>query len=148
MERCEYLIFSLLLMLAMLVPSNLKAQQKDDPAAQEKKMREFIDSEVERMTSSLKLEDWQVFYVDSTLNHDYTALNEEFKKMSDAKITNYDIYTAIQDKWMEAIYNSYHKFLNQDQWAKYLKSGAFRDQKARDKRKEKAQKAAVVTNNN
>jgi len=148
MERCEHLIFGLLLMLAILVPSNLKAQQKDDPAAQEKKMREYIDGEVERLTSSLKLEDWQVFYVDSTLNHDYTALNAEFKKMSDAKITNYDIYTAIQDKWMEAIYNSYHKFMTPDQWAKYLKSGAARDQKARDKRKEKAQKAAAVINNN
>jgi hypothetical protein len=147
MERCEHLIFGLLLILALLVPSNLKAQQKDDPAAQEKKMREFIDSEVERLTSTLNLEEWQVFYVDSTLNHDYKALNEEFKKMSDAKITNYDIYTAIQDKWMGAIYNSYHKFLKPDQWAKYLKSGAARDQKARDKRKEKAEKANGLVDN-
>ena len=35
---------------------------------QEKKLSEYIQKEVDRLEMSLKLEDWQVFYVDSILN--------------------------------------------------------------------------------
>ena len=34
----------------------------------------------------------------------------------------------------EQIYQAMHKVFNEEQWEKYLKSGAARDKKARDKR--------------
>jgi hypothetical protein len=45
---------------------------------------------------------------------------------------------TVQDKWLEAIYQSYLRILNENQKAKYLKSGAAKAKKARDKRAEKA----------
>ncbi len=39
---------------------------------------------------------------------------------------------------MEAIHQSYLRFLNEEQTAKYLKGGAAKAKKARDKRAEKA----------
>ena len=48
-----------------------------------------------------------------------------------------DIYQQIQDKWSEQMYLAIHKILNEQQWEKYLKQGAAREKKARDKRANK-----------
>ena len=95
----------------------------------------------ERLEKTLKLEDWQVFYVDSTLQHDYAALDAEMKGMQQAKVGNVDLYMEIQDRWMEQIDNSFKKWFTADQWKRYLKSGAGKAQKERAKRREKAAKA-------
>lgn len=113
------------------------------PEEQEKKMAEFIDKEIDRFESTLKLEDWQVFYVDSILNHDYRAMQEELNNLMAAKVSNSDIYMKTSDKWMENIYVAFRKVLNDDQWAKYLKSGAARDKKSREKRKAKMEKSSA-----
>ena len=56
------------------------------------------------------------------------------KKLQTAKVENTDLYLGVQDKWMEQMYNSLQKVFNEEQWDKYLKAGAARDKKARDKR--------------
>ncbi len=89
----------------------------------------------------LNLNDYQVFYVDSTLKHDYVAMNEEMMKLQAQKVTNSSLYYAVQDKWMEAIDNSFRKILDDKQWETYLRSGAAKMQKQREKRREKAEKA-------
>ena len=71
----------------------------------EKEFYESVEREIERLTNSLKLEDWQVFYVDSILTHDYKAMQ------------------------------AFQKVFDEDQWTKYLKSGAARDKKTRDKKR-------------
>ena len=55
-----------------------------------------------------------------------------------SKVTNSAAYLAVQDKWMEAIHQSYLRFLNEEQTARYLKGGAAKAKRARDKRAEKA----------
>ena len=102
-----------------------------------------IEDEADRLQRILDLEDWQVFYVDSILNHDYRAMQEEMNSLSSAKVSNFDIYTKTSDKWAENIYVAFRKVLNSDQWAKYLKSGAARDRKAREKRKAKMEKSSA-----
>lgn len=134
-------IIALFALLSLFSAAELRAQAPQSPEEQEKQLMEFIDKEVERLSSTLKLEYWQQFYVDSTLVHDYHALQEEMQTLQNAKVSNSDLYIAVQDKWQERIYNSYHRFFNDKQWKKYLKSGAAREQKARDKRREKAAKA-------
>ena len=56
-------------------------QNPPSPEEQEKKLAEFIQKEVDRWETTLKLEDWQVFYVDSILNHDYRAMQEEMNSI-------------------------------------------------------------------
>lgn len=113
------------------------AQEQPDPEKMEKQLLEYIDKEVERLSSLLDLEYWQEFYVDSTLNHNLHAMQEELMGLSSAKVSNAELYQVTQDKWMEATYRSFERFLNEDQWKKYLKTGAARDKKARDKRQAK-----------
>lgn len=97
-------------------------------------MMENIDKSIERMTDALGLSDAQVFYLDSILVHDYNAMHEELLALNAAKVSNSDIYVQARDKWSERMYQSIRKILNDAQWAKYLKSGAGSEKKARDKR--------------
>lgn len=139
MER--YLKILLILALFFGMAPALFAQEPMTPEEKEKKFYEFIEKEVERYESSLKLETWQVFYVDSILTHDYKAMQEEFESLQARKVENNALYEAARDKWMQRIYDSFHRVLDDAQWAKYLKSGAGRDQKARERRA--AKQAAI-----
>lgn len=105
--------------------------------------QELAEAETTRLETLLDLEPWQAFYVDSTLQHDYAALEEEFKDLQKSKVANYDVYMAIRDKWADKIDESFRKYFNEDQWKLYLKNGAARQQKQRAKRREKAAKAAA-----
>lgn len=110
-------------------------------SAQEQKQPDIYqqaETEADRLQRLLELEDWQVFYVDSTLKHDWPAMIEEYEKLRTSKVANDSMYQVVQDKWMEQIDNTYKKIFNPQQWAAYLKSGAGKMQKAREKRKAKA----------
>lgn len=113
-------------------------QQPTSPEEIEKKRLEYIDKEKDRLVNLLNLEYYQEFWVDSTLTHDLAAMQDELMALQSSKVGNYDVYIAVQDKWNQKIYDSYHRFLTEEQWAKYLKSGAAREQLARDKRRDKA----------
>ena len=118
----------------LLLPLLAGAQQPQTEEEELKQLRQVIDQTVANYETQLGLEDWQSFYVDSILTHDYDALRLELKALREAKVSNVDIYQTTQDKWAEQIYNALQKVFDEDQWAKYLKSGAARDKKARDKR--------------
>jgi hypothetical protein len=113
-----------------------------DVAAQEPQKQpdvyEQAETEADRLQKALDLEDWQVFYVDSTLKHDFPAMMAEYDKLRAAKVSNAMMYQAVHDKWMEQIDATYKKIFTPQQWAAYLKSGAAKAQKARDKRKAQA----------
>ena len=114
--------------------------QEQEPQDQEKKLRESIEASLEKYEKTLELEYWQVFYLDSIMTHDYGAMMKELESKSKAKVENTDIYIQVQDKWNEQMYNAFRKVLNEEQWNKYLKQGAAREKKARDKRQEKKNK--------
>jgi len=130
-------------------PAALRAQQQQPPTKeeQEKQLLEYIDQEVERLSTLLKLEYWQEFYVDSTLTHDMHAMQDELTDLQTSRVSNVDMYMAVRDKWNEAIYRSYNRFLTEEQWTKYLRNGASREQKAREKRAAKAKLAAEKLKN-
>ena len=125
-----------LLALVCLPASAQSGQKKED---KEKKMDDFIQNQVSNLENSLKLETWQTFYVDSILNHDYRAMQDELDNLSSAKVSNTDIYIRTQDKWNEQIYQALSKVMNEAQWNKYLKMGAAREKKFRDKRNSRAE---------
>ncbi len=127
------------IVLSLLVSASVFAQESS-PADKEKQLRESIDKTIEKYEKTLDLEYWQVFYLDSILTHDYGAMIAELEQKNKAKVEGSDIYIQVQDRWNEQMYNSIAKVLNEDQWAKYLKQGAAREKKARDKRASKRSK--------
>lgn len=110
------------------------AQQQEQPD-----IFEQAEVEADRLQRLLDLEDWQTFYVDSILKHDYSAMMAEYQQFQKAKVSNASMYISVQDKWRDKIDESFRKVLNDEQWTKYLKSGAAKAQKARAKRKAKAE---------
>ena len=123
--------------LLLLLPLCLAAQQPMTPEEQEKQFREALDAQIEDYTDLLDLEYWQVFYVDSIMTHDYTAMRDEMQTLSESKVSNRDAYSRVEDKWSEQMYQSFKKVFTEEQWNKYLKSGAQREKKNRDKREAK-----------
>ena len=122
-------VYTVIVML--LCATVLSAQEREKPL----ETWERAEAEADRLQESLKLEDWQVFYVDSTLKHDYAALMAEAEKLQASKVSNSSMYIAVQDKWMETIEASYKRIFTDEQWAAYLKTGAGKAQKARAKRR-------------
>ena len=123
--------------LCVLSAFDLRAQGPQNEEERLKNLYEAVDKEIERQTTSLDLEDWQIFRIDSTLTHDFQAMTDELLSLQKSKVGNSSAYQDVQDKWSEAIYRSYERILNKEQWEKYLKNGALRAKKARDKRAEK-----------
>ena len=109
-------------------------QQEDAPDIYEQ-----AEMEADRLQRILDLEDWQVFYVDSTLKHDYPAMMAEYDELRAAKVSNSTMYYDVRDKWLDKIDATYKRIFTEEQWALYLKSGAGKAQKVREKRRQKAQ---------
>ena len=118
-------------LLLMAFAFGLSAQEREKPM----ETWERAEVEADRLQSVLDLEDWQTFYVDSTLKHDYAALMAEAEKLQASKVSKTSMYIAVQDKWMDKIDETYKKIFTEAQWAAYLKSGAAKAQKARAKRR-------------
>ena len=122
-------------LLFMMLPLSGFAQQQP----QQPDIFESIENEADRLQRVLDLEDWQVFYVDSTLKHDFPAMMAEYDQLRKAKVANSSMYQDVQDKWMDQIDATYKRIFTPDQWAAYLKQGAAKAQKSREKRRLKAQ---------
>lgn len=125
---------ALILTVSALFGISASAQQPQGPDVYKQ-----AEDEADRLQKILDLDDWQVFYVDSTLKHDLTAIMAEYEQLQKSKVSNVSMYQTVQDKWMEQIDATYKKIFTEEQWAAYLKSGAAKIIKAREKRKLKAQ---------
>ena len=132
--KLKIFLIAVCAMSACIVCSNASAQQQKQPDVYEQ-----AEMEADRLQRVLDLEDWQVFYVDSTLKHDFPALMAEYEQLKSSKVENVSMYQMVQDKWMEQIDATYKRIFTEPQWKAYLKQGASKAQKARAKRRAKAE---------
>ena len=130
-----------------IVPARAQQQQELTPEQREKKMYEAIDAEVERLTKLLNLDEGQQFYVTMTLTDCLQARDDELKSLSTSGVQNTDLYQRVIDKWMDKIDSDYESYFTPEQWKKYLRSGAEKARKARERRREKAEREGIVTDN-
>ena len=126
-------VSSVLLFMGTCVEASAQ-QQEEAPDIYEQ-----AEMEADRLQRVLDLEDWQTFYVDSTLKHDFPAMMAEYEQLRMAKVSNTNMYQDVRDKWLDQIDATYKRIFTEEQWAAYLKQGAGKAQKARAKRREKAQ---------
>jgi len=122
------LLTSLLALFLLAVP-NLAAQDPQEPDVDQ-----IINSQLETLTRQFKLDEIQVFYVDSILQHNYPAMVEEINETRKTGASNAETFQAVSDKWMDATDNAFQQFFTEEQWQKYLKSAYGKEKKRRDKR--------------
>jgi hypothetical protein len=114
----------------MLAGVEAFAQQQEQPDIYEQ-----AETEADRLQRLLDLEDWQTFYVDSTLKANFAQLQIDLEKLQKAKVTNLSLYQDAKDRCWDEIDRNFKKWFTEKQWAAYLKSGAAKLQKQRAKRK-------------
>ena len=111
------------LMMASAAMFMLLASQGEASAQQQQEapdIYEQAEMEADRLQRVLDLEDWQVFYVDSTLKHDLPAMIAESEQLRAAKVANVSMYQEVRDKWWDQIDATYKRIFTQEQWAAYL----------------------------
>lgn len=123
-------IFSLVLAATLLLAAAPAWAQNP----QEPDIDELINTQLENLTRSFKLDEVQVFFVDSVLQHNLPAMTEEFARTQKTGASNQETYQIISDKWMAATDEAFERIFRPDQWAKYMKSTYGKEKKRRDKR--------------
>ena len=108
-----------------------------DPNEMYADTQKAIDAFTKKMNQELKLADWQQFKMDSLLNVNFFGKTNELLDMNMRKVSAINLYQMISDKWDEKTYESIHLILNDEQWEKYLKLGAAKEKRQRDKRAKK-----------
>ena len=125
------IFLSIISLLVFAGVSSYAQQNEEQPDIYEQ-----AEMEADRLQRLLDLEDWQGFYVDSTLKANFFQLQVELEKLQKAKVTNTDIYQEAKDRCWDEIDRNYQKWFTPEQWKAYLKTGAAKLQKQRAKRKE------------
>lgn len=131
MKRMFLSILACSLFLLVAAPGALAQQKERTP-------EEIASQEAEKLETLLGLEGWQVFYVDSILQNNYSHMQAELYGLRDSKVENVDLYVSVRDKWNQLTYDAFSKVFNEDQWNRYLKSGAGKEMKLRQKRAAKS----------
>ena len=101
---------------------------------QEPDMDKIINTQLENLTRTFKLDEVQVFFVDSVLQYNFPAMTEEFEQTRKTGASNQETFQLISDKWMAATEDAFQKIFTEEQWQKYLKSSYGKEKKRRDKR--------------
>lgn len=139
--KAKLLFLTLCVILGSYASAYAQEKKDDQPS-----LEELCEKEADRLQAELDLEDWQAFYVDSTLKHDHAAMRAEYDQLRASKVANASMYQAVQDKWMDRIDATYRRLFNDDQWNLYLKRGAAKAQAVREKRRLKAEASASQPN--
>lgn len=104
---------------ALLLSGAVVAQAQEQP--QQKSPEEIAALEIEHWESLLKLDQTQIFYVDSILNHNYKAMFDEIEKMKGMGMQSPETFRAIQGKWVEKNVVAMKGVLDEQQYIGYLK---------------------------
>ena len=124
-------IFQTLLLVATLLLCAPLAQAQEP---QQPNVDEIIAKQVDNLTRTFKLDEVQVFFVDSVLQYNYNAMNDAFVEAKKTGASNADTYQAISDQWMDATDQAFERIFTEEQWKKYLKSAYGKEKQRRDKR--------------
>lgn len=124
-------LFTILLLAAALLLSAPAARAQEP---QQPDIDQIIANQVDNLTRNFKLDEVQVFFIDSILQYNYRAMNEAFEEARKTGASNSETYQAISDEWMQATDEAFERFFTEDQWKKYMKSTYGKEKQRREKR--------------
>ena len=128
MKKSFFLLFVAAAILLFAAP-RAQAQEPQEPD-----LDGIINAQIENLNRLFKLDDVQVFYVDSILQTNYKGLQEEVNLTRKAGASNAETYQVISDRWMARTDEALEKVFTREQWTRYLKSSYGKEMKRREKR--------------
>ena len=137
------LILALTVTLGLTFSHQALYAQNQSQNEKPKSIEEIATERADALGVKLRLEYWQVFYVDSILQTNLKGLEEDFKLLKETHVSMEDIYLDVQDKWMEKTDQAFKQLFTPEQWKRYLASGARRAIKEREKRAKEKQKSSI-----
>lgn len=102
-----------------LIVFSLNAQNQEEQ--KQKSPEEVAIAETEKLQTELKLSPSQTFYIDSILQHNYSALFAEFENMKASGMQGGENYQKVRDKWIDKNLVAFKKVLDEQQYIGYLK---------------------------
>ena len=123
---------TLLAIVLLLAALPLAAQNPDQEKP--KTIPDIAAERADELQKYLKLEDYQVFQIDSTMQHDMQAMQDEVARMQKAGVSNPDFYEAVMDRWYNSTDSTFQCVFTPEQWTRYLKSTYGKNKRQRDKR--------------
>ena len=115
---------------AILAFATVQAVPAQEP--QQPDINQIINNLLDNLTNSYKLDDVQVFYVDSILQYNYPAMMAEIEATRKTGASNSETFQAVSDKWMAATDEALEKVFTEEQWRKYMKSSFGKEKGRRD----------------
>ena len=131
MKHTTIISLALTAALACIWTGSHAQNQQEKPKTTE----EMAAQQADLLGERLNLEYWQVFYVDSILRTNFKGMEEDIKRLGAMNVSMESLYMEVQDKWGEKTDEAFKKLFTDEQWKKYLTTGAKKAIKEREKRK-------------
>ena len=110
--------YAFLLAITLLLGCNMLMAQEQP---EQKSPEEMAIIEADKLEKELQLTGAQLFYVDSTLRHNFMALSDDMAALRARGSQDVDTYTTIREKWIQKTIDSFKGILDEQQYIKYLK---------------------------
>lgn len=94
---------------------------------------EMASEQADRLLIDLKLNDYQLFLVDSTLQSNLQGLHDQFETMQKGGMQNQESYRQVAKEWQTKTEDSFEAILTTDQFDRYLRLSGVKS-KVRKKR--------------
>lgn len=127
----------IILTIAVILTCNSIISAQNQQKEEKINIPEMAAKEADNLMGLFKLEDYQVFLVDSVLQANLPVMIEEMTKIKQSGASNQESFQYISDKWLDKTDKAFFKIFTKEQWNKYLKSSYGKEKKKRDKRLKK-----------
>lgn len=96
----------------------LSAQQEQQEKP--KSPVEIAEAQADKLQLELKLNNKQLFQVDSVLQSNLTGVSAEFEKLKRGGVSSNDAYINVRDSWQLKTEEAFKMILTEEQYKKYL----------------------------
>ena len=111
---------------------------------QQPNLDEIINNQVENLAKIYKLDDVQIFFVDSVLQYNMKAMMDEIEQVRHSGASSASTFEVVSDKWLSATDQAFERIFTADQWKKYMKSSFGKEKAKRDKRIKEREEAITL----
>lgn len=107
-----------LTLLAISISITVTAQNQEQ---KQKTPVEIASEQADRFQRDLKLNDYQVFKVDSILQHNLSGVMAQFEQMKKGGLQNPESYREVQKNWQTKTDDAFEALFTLEQFDRYLK---------------------------